>query len=141
MNRTISIVLAGAVIAIAPATSAIAGDGNGGRSGVAKACTALKKADKAAFAATYGDRAMRTCMKGEGPAADVTTPGEFKNAAKECRAERAADSMLFADTYGSNANGKNAFGKCVSQKARDRGGDDDGDGGGEELPVEETPVS
>ena len=130
MKRTITILCAGAAIALAPATSAVAADGNGGRSAVAKQCTALKKADKAAFEATYGDNAMRNCMKGVGPEASETSPSEFKNAAKACRAEREADSALFAETYGTNANGKNAFGKCVSGAVRDGGGDDGEDDGG-----------
>jgi hypothetical protein len=37
------------------------------------------------------------------------------NAAKECKAERTADPVLFATTYG---NKRNAFGKCVSTKAK-----------------------
>ena len=40
------------------------------------------------------------------------------NAAKECKAERQANPELFATTYGTNANKHNAFGKCVSQKAK-----------------------
>ncbi len=44
------------------------------------------------------------------------------NAAKQCRAERgdtSATREAFAAKYGTNANKKNAFGKCVSQKARE----------------------
>jgi len=44
------------------------------------------------------------------------------NAAKQCRAERGTISRereAFAAHYGTNANKKNAFGKCVSQKARE----------------------
>jgi hypothetical protein len=41
-----------------------------------------------------------------------------KNAAHECKAERAADREAFAEEYGTNANKKNAFGKCVSSKAK-----------------------
>ena len=77
-------------------------------------CKAEKRADKAAFKATYGKRAMRTCVKGEKPGAGA----ELKNAAQECKAERAEDEALFNETYGSNENGKNAFGKCVSSQAK-----------------------
>ena len=48
----------------------------------------------------------------------VTT--EEKNAAKACRAERGTtqtSKAAFDEKYGTNANLKNAFGKCVSQKA------------------------
>jgi hypothetical protein len=45
---------------------------------------------------------------------------ELKNAAKECDAERTEiGEQAFADKYGTNANKKNAFGKCVSSKAAD----------------------
>lgn len=77
-------------------------------------CKAEKKADKAAFRATYGKRAMRTCVKGEKP----ETKTAIKNASQECKAERAEDEALFNATYGSNKNGKNAFGKCVSSKVK-----------------------
>ena len=40
------------------------------------------------------------------------------NAAKQCRAEQSADSTAFKNKYGTNANKSNAFGKCVSKKAR-----------------------
>jgi hypothetical protein len=44
------------------------------------------------------------------------------NAAQECRAERGstdATREAFAAKYGTNANKRNAFGKCVSRRARD----------------------
>ncbi|HYH62578.1 MAG TPA: hypothetical protein VD766_11995 [Solirubrobacterales bacterium] len=87
---------------------------------MSKACHDLKKADKDAFKETYGPKkAMRNCKKGEEPAADETTPGEFKNAAEECRAHREADPEGFEETYGTNGNKKNAFGKCVSNRVQD----------------------
>ena len=97
-----------------------AGDGgNGGRSAVAKECAKLKKADRAAFKATFGKHAMRNCIKGQPVEMSETTPSEFKNAAKECRAEREADPEGFQEAYGTNGNKRNAFGKCVSGKAKD----------------------
>jgi hypothetical protein len=42
-----------------------------------------------------------------------------KNAAKACQYERAQDPVAFMNTYGENGNKANAFGKCVSMKARD----------------------
>jgi hypothetical protein len=93
---------------------------NNGKSEIAKACHALKKADKDAFRATYGPKhAMKHCKKGAEPAADETTKAEFKNAAKECRAEREADPDAFQEAYGTNGNKKNAFGKCVSSKVNE----------------------
>jgi hypothetical protein len=55
---------------------------------------------------------------------------EFKNAAKECDDERGDSEesrTLFAEKYGTNANNKNAFGKCVSQKARENHEENEGE--------------
>jgi hypothetical protein len=42
------------------------------------------------------------------------------NAAKACKKELAdLKAQAFADKYGTNANKKNAFGKCVSAKAKE----------------------
>jgi hypothetical protein len=55
------------------------------------------------------------------------------NAAKQCKAEKAQSDeefaaahggKTFAQQYGTNKNGRNAFGKCVSSKAKEQGGDD-----------------
>ncbi len=107
----------------APAAFAAPGENNGNHSGagngkgkVAKECAKLKKADKAAFRALYGKRAMRTCIRRENPAG--ATPAELKNAAQECRAERDADADAFRETYATNSKKRNAFGKCVSTKVR-----------------------
>jgi hypothetical protein len=120
MKRTITTAAVCAGLALVGAPAGFAGDGeNSGKDEAAKACAELKKADKAAFKATYGKHAMRACIKGEEPVATETTPAEFKNAAKECRAERDADSEAFQETYGTNDNKKNAFGKCVSTKVQE----------------------
>ncbi len=75
-------------------------------------CVQQKQADKAAFEAVWGDNALRDCKR----AARGEVAEAAKNSAQECRAEQEADPAAFAATYGSNKNGKNAFGKCVSQK-------------------------
>jgi hypothetical protein len=118
---TIGAVCLGIAAVGAPAASADkGGTPNGGRSEVAKECAKLKKADKAAFRATFGPKhAMRHCIKGEPVETTETTPAEFKNAAKECRAEREADPALFEETYGVNKNRRNQFGKCVSGKVKE----------------------
>jgi hypothetical protein len=57
-----------------------------------------------------------TALAGEPSDKDKT------NAAKECKAERGdtdAAREAFAAKYGTNKNGKNAFGKCVSARAKD----------------------
>lgn len=46
-------------------------------------------------------------------------PADFKNAAKYCKAVRDSKGVeAFQTAYGTNKNKKNAFGKCVSQKAK-----------------------
>jgi len=105
-----------AVLASAlPVASAVAGNKPDhpakAKNAAAKQCAAEKKANKAAFKATYGKHAMRACIKGETPEAS----DELKNAAKECKAAKAADSVAFAEAWG---NGKNAHGKCVSGTVR-----------------------
>ncbi len=55
-------------------------------------------------------------------AADREARVNQRNAAQECDEERGetdASRTAFAVKYGENANDANAFGKCVSQKARD----------------------
>ena len=63
-------------------------------------------------------KAYRDCVRAESAANIAAANAKDKkrvNAARECRSEKEANTALFADTYGS---GKNAFGKCVSTKAR-----------------------
>ncbi len=57
-----------------------------------------------------------------GALAAVPSRADKTNAARECRAERGttdATREAFAFRYGTNINKKNAFGKCVSEKARE----------------------
>jgi hypothetical protein len=58
------------------------------------------------------------------PSGAIAKPnhGDRVNAAQECRAERGgtdATREAFQAKYGTNANKRNAFGKCVSTRARD----------------------
>jgi hypothetical protein len=95
----------------------------------AKECKAEREADAEAFKTTYGGRAnaFGKCVsqkakekESEADEQDQQDATEFKNAAKECAAEREANAETFKTTYGTeNANYKNAFGKCVSKKARE----------------------
>jgi hypothetical protein len=121
--KTISALAAVAALAIAAPGAAAKPGGvpSHGSSDAAKLCAAQKKADKAAFKALWGKHAMRDCIRA-GRAQDevaTATPAEIKNAAQECRAERTADPAAFAAAYGTNANDRNAFGKCVSTKVQE----------------------
>jgi hypothetical protein len=85
-----------------------------------------------AFKAKYGTNANKRnafgkCVsekakakRSEQDADDAAEAAARKNAAKECDAERGdtqESRKAFEDKYGKNANKRNAFGKCVSQKA------------------------
>ncbi len=79
-----------------------------------------------AFKGLYGDppkgqHAMRNCQREHGKSARNDT----SNAAQQCKAEQADPNfaashgdMMFDQFYGTNANDRNAFGKCVSSKVR-----------------------
>ena len=95
----------------------------------ARDCRDERTADADAFKAAY--RNFGKCVSEKAKAKreeqdddDADEAEDKTNAAHECAAEREADRKAFEDTYGTNHNKKNAFGKCVSQKAhRGRGGD------------------
>ena len=89
----------------------------------AQQCRAERDADPAGFATTYGNNGNGRNAFGKCVSSKVRDEvGEeaeaFDNAAKRCRAERNADREAFTETYGTNNNKRNAFGKCVSQKAK-----------------------
>ncbi len=65
------------------------------------------------------------------PGTDIPAPGPALNPAQQCRAERedpnfaaAHGGESFEEFYGTNRNRRNAFGKCVSGKAKAQGGED-----------------
>ena len=104
------------------------------RRGASKECRDERSADAAAFAAKYGTNenkrnAFGKCVSSKAKQEKADTDREDKqeiaddeNAAAECARER--DSMgeqAFNDQYGTNKNDRNAFGKCVSAKARETG--------------------
>jgi hypothetical protein len=97
-----------------------------------KECKAERAADEETFLNTYGTgpnkrNAHGKCVskkakenEAEADQQDQQEATARKNAAKECAAERDAGAEDFAKAYGTeNANYKNAFGKCVSKKARE----------------------
>jgi hypothetical protein len=85
-----------------------------------KKCKAERDADAAAFAAKYGTNkngknALGKCVSQTQRELKTAAANEIENAAKQCKAERTADASAFAAKYGTNANKRNAFGKCVSK--------------------------
>jgi hypothetical protein len=93
----------------------------------AKQCKEERAADPAAFKEKWGTgknhkNAFGKCVSATSKA---KTKKEEKaqvkaeiNAAKQCKEERAADPDAFKTKYGTNKNKSNAFGKCVSTKAK-----------------------
>ena len=74
-------------------------------------------ATREAFNAKY--RGVSHCVRQNAAEEEAENETAHKNAAKECKAEREADPEAFKE-YGTNKNGKNAFGKCVSEKAKEK---------------------
>lgn len=99
------------------------------KSNAAKDCKAEQEADPAAFKTTYGtgksgNNAYGRCVSQKAKAnkeaadeADAENDKTTINSAKQCRAEQKADKDAFAAKYGTK---RNAFGKCVSQKSREK---------------------
>jgi hypothetical protein len=109
MKRVLTVAIALVAIAV-PAGTAVAKPSKADKREANKECKALRGDDAAtreAFKAEWGN--FGKC---------VSAKAREANAAKDCRAERTADPAAFQDKYGTNGNKKNAFGKCVSQKAK-----------------------
>jgi hypothetical protein len=82
-----------------------------------------------------GKNAYGKCVSQHAQSEEAKADQENKDelsAAKECKAEQAQTDeefaaahggKTFAQQYGTNKNGKNAFGKCVSGKAKEKGED------------------
>ena len=65
-----------------------------------------------------GKNAFGKCVSGKAKASNQADDKTTINAAKLCKSERAANPAAFKTKYGTNRNKSNAFGKCVSQKAK-----------------------
>ncbi len=64
-------------------------------------------------------QALRDCVKAKLATMVAERREAFENAAAKCKAEREADAAAFRQKYGTNANKRNAFGKCVAKTARE----------------------
>ena len=84
-------------------------------------CRAEREADRAAFEAKY--RNFGQCVSQQRREESREDRRQIMNAAKACKAEREAGEEAFRTKYGTNENDRNAFGKCVSQKAREQNDD------------------
>ena len=127
------VLAAGLALAMAPATAAQAADPSPTDSkNAAKYCKALKAASGSSFASMFGTKknAYGKCVSQQAKVKEQKAEQKDDNeqsAAKQCKAESkqsdeefsgAHGGKTFTQFYGTNKNGKNAFGKCVSSKAK-----------------------
>jgi hypothetical protein len=135
--KKLALALAVSAAAIAPTAASAADPAPSDFKNAAKYCKALKAASGSSFASMFGTKknAYGKCVSStakKSAAEDATQEKAAKtNAAKECKAERA--DATFASTHGGKTfeqfygtgKGKNAYGKCVSQKAKQHKADAD----------------
>jgi hypothetical protein len=109
-----------ALLALAVPAAALAADETPSPVDLAKTACKTEKAQMGAktFMTTYAARSASTATEACIAKRDGGASTDLKNAAKACKAERAADAAAFTKKYGTNKNGRNAYGKCVSAKAR-----------------------
>ena len=111
MKRTLTLAAAVALVASLGIAGPAAGDRVTKKKVAAKLCAAEKRADKGAFKAKYGKKAMRKCKRATVDEAEEA----IENPAKFCMQERERLGVdVFKETYGTNPNKANAFGKCVN---------------------------
>jgi uncharacterized protein YktA (UPF0223 family) len=96
-------------------------------------CRDERTADAAAFSEKYRNFGKCVSEKAKAKRAeqdedDADEAEAQTNAAHTCATEREADRKAFEDKYGTNHNKRNAFGKCVSQKAHEDGEGTEDDG-------------
>lgn len=169
MKLGLTTVLAGVLTAalLVPAVGAKPGNGNGNGNGppawaggakgqeasqkkpglaVKEARMAEKDARKAEKAAQKAEKAAQRTERHAARQAAHEDMEKPANPAQACKAEREElGDEAFAEAYGTNANKANAFGKCVSEQARDRGSEppaeeEEAAAGEDEVAEEEAPA-
>jgi hypothetical protein len=121
MKRLLLIVGTIAVLA-APSAAAAAKPSKADKREAQKECRAERgttDATREAFKAKY--RNFGACVSENAREAKAERKSAKRNAARDCREERGdteASREAFRAKYGTNENKSNAFGKCVSQKAK-----------------------
>lgn len=124
--KTLLIAVLGAVVLVLPA-GAVAKPDHADKRAAIKQCKSERgktKATRKAFKAKY--HSFRRCVRQNAAEEHAERAAARRSAAKECKAERsdpdfaaAHDGKTFQEFYGSGKKGRNAFGKCVSAKARE----------------------
>jgi hypothetical protein len=118
-------ILAGLLALAAPAAALAADDAPSAGELARQACKTEKaEMGTRTFKRTYGVKSTSKAMQRCVAKATGSTETDVENAAQACKDERAGDDAAFRAKYGTNKNGRNAFGKCVSAKAREESEDD-----------------
>ena len=124
--KTFAAVIVLATALVVPATALAKPDASDKRAAISqcKAERGKSKATRHAFRAKY--HGFSRCIHQNAVEEHAEKRAALKNAAKECKAERSDpdfpathDGKSFQEFYGTGKHGKNAYGKCVSKKARE----------------------
>ncbi len=130
------VIVCGLAAALAAPAGASADPTETDRDNAAKECKAERgttAASKEAFRVKYGTNkngrnAFGKCVSRTAREEEQQREDAKDEAQQECRTERgttAESRAAFAAKYGTNKNGRNAFGKCVSQQAKANKAEDD----------------
>ncbi len=132
--KTFAIAILGVAVLVLPA-GAVAKPDSGDKHAAIKQCKTERgktKATHEAFKAKY--HSFRRCVRQTAADEQAEKKAAFRRAAKECKAERSDpdfaathDGKTFQEFYGTGKRGRNAYGKCVSTKAREHKAADDAD--------------
>ncbi len=122
------LVAIGLTVALALPAAAIAKPNETEKSAANRQCKAERghsPATREAFNVRY--QSFAHCTRRNAAEEENESDAAHKNAAKQCKAERsdpgfaaAHENKTFEQFYGTNKNGKNAYGKCVSKKAKEQ---------------------
>jgi hypothetical protein len=123
--KTLSAVIVLAAVLVVPTGAVAKPDASDKRAAIAqcKAERGKSKATRRAFKSKY--HSFSRCIRLNAAEEHAEKKAARAHAAKECKAERADadfpsthDGKTFREFYGTGKHGKNAYGKCVSMKAR-----------------------
>ena len=122
MKKLFMIVGALAVLAVSASPAAAAKPTKADKREAQKECRAERGTTDATLEAFKAEfRNFGACVSQRAREAKAERGQARRNAARDCREERGdtdATRAAFREQYGTNANNSNAFGKCVSQKAK-----------------------
>ena len=127
MKLKIALAVASVLVFSAPAANAATTPSTTDEQNAAQQCRAQRTAiGSAAFRALYGTNTNRSNAFGKCVSKMARANAQARvSAQRQCRAEQSDPNFAathggktFAEFYGTGKNGKNAFGRCVSSKAK-----------------------